>query len=156
MPTLSFLNVPCLDRIPLSAVLTTERKSPFRFTAFGERCGHIACEVEKPVKTEKRNALVELLSTNFSPQLHFEALTTLDQADRSHFWVVVSCVPITLVTTQFLTCRPCCSAEFWPGPLDHWTTSNFQLPRICKFYQVLSSSMTHGPSSKASLFVDVL
>lgn len=59
MPTLSFLNVPCLDRIPLSAVFTTERKSPFRFTAFGERCGHIACEVENPVKTEKRNAPVE-------------------------------------------------------------------------------------------------
>ena len=141
MPTLSFLNVPCLDRIPLSAVLTTERKSPFRFTAFGERCGHIACEVEKLVKTEERNAPVELLSTNFSPAA-LEALTTLDQADRSHFWVVVSCVPITLVTTQFLTCRPCCSAEFWPGPLDHQQGSNF--PTICKFYQVPMTPMTHG------------
>ena len=43
-----------------------------------------------------------------------KAPTTLDQADRSHVPVDVSWVPNTVVSTQFVTCRACCCAEFWP------------------------------------------
>lgn len=75
-----------------------------------------------------------LVNKLFTPAA-LEALTTLDQADRSHFWVVVSCVPITLVTTQFLTCRPCCSAEFWPGPAATQQLPTFSASSI-KFYDL--------------------
>lgn len=58
--------------------------------------------------------VVLIASYAVSDCLLSKAPTTLDQADRSHFPVEVSWVPKTLVTTQLVTCRPCCSSEFSP------------------------------------------